>query len=88
MATSSVTNTTTTTATTSKATIANNKLADDFDQFLTLLTTQLQNQNPLDPLDTNQFTQQLVQFAGVEQPLGLAAQADDDRRLLWWQRCD
>jgi len=33
------------------------------------LTTQLQNQNPLDPLDTNQFTQQLVQFAGVEQQL-------------------
>jgi flagellar basal-body rod modification protein FlgD len=34
-----------------------------------LLTTQLKNQNPLDPLDTNQFTQQLVQFAGVEQQL-------------------
>lgn len=34
-----------------------------------LLTTQLQNQNPLDPLDTNQFTQQLVQFAQVEQQL-------------------
>jgi flagellar basal-body rod modification protein FlgD len=34
-----------------------------------LLTTQLQNQNPLDPLDTNQFTQQLVEFAGVEQQL-------------------
>jgi flagellar basal-body rod modification protein FlgD len=29
----------------------------------------LKNQNPLDPLDTNQFTQQLVQFAGVEQQL-------------------
>ncbi|MGB8615575.1 MAG: flagellar hook capping FlgD N-terminal domain-containing protein [Pseudolabrys sp.] len=28
-----------------------------------LLTTQLKNQNPLDPLDTNQFTQQLAQFA-------------------------
>jgi flagellar basal-body rod modification protein FlgD len=34
-----------------------------------LLTTQLKNQSPLDPLDTNQFTQQLVQFAGVEQQL-------------------
>ena len=44
-------------------------IAATFDQFLTLLTTQLQNQNPLDPLDTNQFTQQLVQFAGVEQQL-------------------
>lgn len=44
-------------------------LAGNFQTFLTLLTTQLQNQNPLDPLDTNQFTQQLVQFAGVEQQL-------------------
>jgi flagellar basal-body rod modification protein FlgD len=42
-------------------------LAGNFDTFLQLLTTQLQNQNPLDPLDTNQFTQQLVEFASVEQ---------------------
>src|SRR5882672_9865366 len=47
-----------------KATIAGN-----FTTFLTLLTTQLKHQNPLDPLDTNQFTSQLVQFAGVEQQL-------------------
>src|SRR6478752_5172148 len=44
-------------------------IAGNFDTFLKLLTTQLQNQNPLDPLDTNQFTQQLVQFSGVEQAL-------------------
>ncbi|HEV7276513.1 MAG TPA: flagellar hook assembly protein FlgD [Devosiaceae bacterium] len=44
-------------------------IADNFDTFLQLLTTQLKNQNPLDPLDTNQFTQQLVQFTGVEQQL-------------------
>ncbi|HWW46894.1 MAG TPA: flagellar hook capping FlgD N-terminal domain-containing protein [Xanthobacteraceae bacterium] len=44
-------------------------IADNFQTFLTLLTTQLQHQNPLDPLDTNQFTQQLVQFAQVEQQL-------------------
>jgi flagellar basal-body rod modification protein FlgD len=44
-------------------------IADNFQTFLTLLTTQLQNQNPMDPLDTNQFTQQLVQFAQVEQQL-------------------
>jgi flagellar basal-body rod modification protein FlgD len=48
---------------------ADTTLAGNFQTFLTLLTTQLQNQNPLDPLDTNQFTQQLVQFAGVEQQL-------------------
>src|SRR5882762_9874890 len=44
-------------------------LASNFSTFLTLLTTQLKNQNPLDPLDTNQFTQQLVQFAQVERQL-------------------
>ena len=42
-------------------------IADNFDTFLTLLTTQLKNQSPLDPLDTNQFTEQLVQFTEVEQ---------------------
>ena len=44
-------------------------MADNFDTFLSILTTQLKNQNPLDPLDTNQFTQQLVQFTSVEQQL-------------------
>jgi flagellar basal-body rod modification protein FlgD len=44
-------------------------IAENFDTFLMLLTTQLRNQNPLEPLDTNQFTQQLVQFAGVEQQI-------------------
>ncbi len=42
-------------------------IADNFDTFLQLLLTQLKNQNPLEPLDTNQFTQQLVQFSSVEQ---------------------
>jgi flagellar basal-body rod modification protein FlgD len=45
------------------------QIAGNFDQFLSLLTTQLKNQSPLEPLDTNQFTQQLVQFAQVEQQL-------------------
>ncbi len=49
--------------------IGRQTIASNFDTFLQLLTTQLRNQNPLDPLDTNQFTQQLVQFAGVEQQL-------------------
>src|SRR5215208_3664400 len=44
-------------------------IAKNFDSFLMLLTTQLKNQSPLDPLDTNQFTEQLVQFASVEQQL-------------------
>lgn len=57
------------TTSTSSSTTSNTTLAGNFQTFLTLLTTQLQNQNPLDPLDTNQFTQQLVQFAQVEQQL-------------------
>ena len=47
----------------------NDEIASNFTMFLQLLTTQLKNQNPLDPLDTNQFTQQLVQFAQVEQQM-------------------
>src|ERR1700729_243289 len=48
---------------------ADTTLAGNFQTFLTLLTTELQNKNPLDPLDTNQFSQQLVEFAGVQQQL-------------------
>ena len=44
-------------------------LADNFETFLTLLTTQLQNQDPLDPLDSGEFTSQLVQFTSVEQAI-------------------
>ncbi|WP_298255734.1 flagellar hook capping FlgD N-terminal domain-containing protein [Bradyrhizobium sp.] len=49
--------------------LANTQIAGNFQSFLQLLTTQLQNQNPLSPLDTNQFTQQLVEFAGVQQQI-------------------
>ena len=45
------------------------RLAENFDTFLTLLTTQLQNQDPLSPVDSNEFTGQLTQMAGVEQQL-------------------
>ncbi|MGE3623481.1 MAG: flagellar hook assembly protein FlgD [Bdellovibrionales bacterium] len=44
-------------------------LAGNFNTFLKILTTQLQNQDPTAPMDTNQFTQQLVQFSGVEQQI-------------------
>src|ERR1700758_5551434 len=49
--------------------MANTQIAGNFQSFLQLLTTQLQNQNPLSPLDPNQFTQQLVEFAGVQQQI-------------------
>jgi flagellar basal-body rod modification protein FlgD len=45
------------------------QLSGNFDTFLTLLTTQLQNQDPMNPMDSNQFTQELVQFSGVEQQI-------------------
>jgi len=55
--------------TASEATNDAAKLAEDFDDFLTLLTTQLQNQDPLDPMDSAEFTNQLVAFTGVEQQI-------------------
>jgi flagellar basal-body rod modification protein FlgD len=70
MAAISSTPVTTSTAQSSTSTAVNSAtLASNFQTFLTLLTTQLKNQNPLDPMDTNQFTQQLVQFAQVEQQM-------------------
>lgn len=52
-------------------------LADDFSQFLTLLTTQLQNQDPLSPMDSTEFTNQLVQFSQVEQQINTNAKLDN-----------
>ena len=60
----------------SSAARAGTSLADDFDTFLTLLTTQLQNQDPLEPLDTNEFTRQLVDFTAVEQSIETNAQLE------------
>jgi flagellar basal-body rod modification protein FlgD len=68
-----LTNTKSTTST-SDGTIG---LADTFDDFLILLTTQLQNQDPTDPMDANQFTQQLVDFAGVEQTVASNTKLDE-----------
>jgi flagellar basal-body rod modification protein FlgD len=51
-------------------------IASNFTTFLQLLTTQLKNQDPTNPLDTNQFTQQLVEFAQVEQQMKSNSQLD------------
>ncbi len=53
----------------SEAAQAGQKLNEDLNQFLTLLITQLEHQDPLEPLDTHEFTSQLVQFASVEQQI-------------------
>lgn len=52
------------------------QLSQDFDQFLILLTTQLQNQDPLSPMDTTEFTNQLVAFSGVEQQINTNEKLD------------
>jgi flagellar basal-body rod modification protein FlgD len=60
------------TQTPSSANSSNNaaqQLSGNFSTFLTLLTTQLQNQDPLSPMDSSQFTQQLVEFSQVEQQI-------------------
>lgn len=55
--------------TTSQAAGSRTRLSDNYDTFLVLLTAQLQNQDPLAPMDSTQFTQQLVQFSQVEQQI-------------------
>ena len=44
-------------------------LSSNFGNFLQMLMTQLQNQDPTSPMDTNQFTSELVQFTSVEQQI-------------------
>lgn len=60
----------------SKTDAASSQLSRDFNDFLILLTTQLQNQDPLSPMDTTEFTNQLVAFAGVEQQINTNQKLD------------
>jgi flagellar basal-body rod modification protein FlgD len=52
---------------------ARQSLSGNFDTFLRLLTTQLQNQDPLEPLDSTKFTEQLVSYSQVEQQINTNA---------------
>lgn len=54
-----------------------NSLAENFDNFLRLLTTQLKYQDPLSPMDTSEFTNQLTQFSQVEQAIKTNAKLDE-----------
>ena len=45
------------------------ELSSNFSDFLQMLMTQLQNQDPTSPMDTNEFTSELVEFSGVEQQI-------------------
>lgn len=69
----------------SRSVLGQTSLAEDFDTFLNLLTTQLQNQDPLNPMDSTQFTEQLVSFANVEQQINQNSLLED---LLVLQKVD
>lgn len=56
---------------------ARSQLFETYDQFLTLLTTQLQNQDPLSPMETTEFTNQLVLFSQVEQQIRINEQLEE-----------
>jgi len=61
---------------------ADASLTESFDTFLTLLTTQLRYQDPLEPMDSAEFTNQLVQFSQVEQSISTNANLE---KLLGFQ---
>ncbi|MFV3126046.1 flagellar hook assembly protein FlgD [Niveispirillum sp. KHB5.9] len=69
MSISGVSNSTGTGGTSTNAKSALGDLSDNYETFLTLLTSQLQNQDPLQPTDTAEFTKQLVQYSQVEQSI-------------------
>jgi len=51
-------------------------IGNNFDTFLRMLTTQMTHQNPLSPMDTHEFTAQLVQFSQVEQLMNMSQSVD------------
>ena len=62
--------------TTTTATTASSGIGLTSNQFLSLLTTQLQSQNPLDPTDPNQFTSEMVQYAGLSEQIDTNSKLD------------
>ena len=48
---------------------ANASSSSDFNTFLTLLTAQMRNQDPLKPMDSTEFVAQLASFSAVEQQI-------------------
>jgi flagellar basal-body rod modification protein FlgD len=46
---------------------ASTKISSDFDTFLKMLTAQIQNQDPLNPIDSADYAVQLATFSSVEQ---------------------
>jgi flagellar basal-body rod modification protein FlgD len=75
--TASTTAKTSTSSTSTTSTAASSaKLTQDYNSFLKLLTTQMQNQDPLSPMESTEFTNQLVQFSQVEQQISQNTKLD------------
>ncbi|MBN9673690.1 flagellar hook assembly protein FlgD [Roseibium aggregatum] len=53
----------------SSSSVSQSGLMANYELFLSILTTQIQNQDPLDPLDSAEYTTQLVQYSNVEQSI-------------------
>ncbi len=66
-----------TTSSTSTTTDSSKTKSDQLkNQFLNILLTQMQHQNPLDPMDTKEFTGQLTQFSALEQQIDTNTKLD------------
>lgn len=65
-----------TSSTSSSTSASSSTFAASYDMFLQLLTTQLQTQNPLDPMDSTEFTSQLATYAGLEQQISTNQKLD------------
>lgn len=61
---------------------ASNKYLSDMNTFLTMLTSQLQNQDPLSPMDSTEFTNQLVMFSQVEQTIQTNSNLEDLNTMM------
>lgn len=75
LTTPTLTSSTSTTATDSKS------LSSNYNMFMTLLVTQMKNQDPMNPTDTSTFTSQLVQYSSVEQQIKMNANLADLKAL-------
>lgn len=71
-----VSSVTSTTSSTSSTTSASSSYSASYDMFLQLLTTQLQTQNPLDPMDSTEFTSQLATYSQLEQQIATNEKLD------------
>jgi len=72
-----VTSITSASTTTTSSSTSTSTLSADYDMFIQLLCAQLENQDPLDPTDATEFTNQLVQYANLEQQMATNDKLDE-----------